>query len=119
MTEPVLGWYYSFKMMDGTAVAPTQVTGEGMYVGKRGSYTVFATALPKRSATESNKPQTIQITYTKLAYHPIQSPSDRVLIRSDTYHLLQAYFRSDRFKDPPDNGRTSPTIILSSELLLD
>ena len=117
MTEPVLGSYYSFKMMDGTATAPTQFTGEGMYVGKRGAYTIFATALPKRSA-ESIKPQTIQFTYTKLAFHPIQAPSDKVMITSETQYLLQAYLRSDRFKDPPDNGRTSPTRILSPEELL-
>ena len=117
MTGPVLGSYYSFKMMDGFATAPTQFTGEGMFVGKRGKYNIFATALPKLVA-DNSLVQTIYLTYTALAFHAIHSPSDKVMITYETQYLLQTYLRSERFKDPHDNGRTSPTILLSPELLL-
>ena len=116
MTGPVLGSYYSFKMMDGFATAPMKVTGEGMFVGKRGKYNVFANALPKLVA-DNSLVQTVCLTYTSFAFHAIHSPSDKVMITSETYYILQAHLRSDRFKDPHDNGRTSPKVVLAPEIL--
>ena len=116
MTGPVLGSYYSFKMMDGFATAPMKVTGEGMYMGSRGKYNVFATALPKLVA-DNSLVQTVCLTYTPLSFHAIHLPSDKVMIRSETQYLLQSYLRSDRFKDPHDNGRTSPKVVLTPEIL--
>ena len=117
MTEPVFGLYYSFKLMDGFATAPTQFTGEGMFVGRHGPYTIFATAIPKREATQ-NPIQSVQLTYTEYAYHPIPNPSDKVMIRDDTVQQLYSFMRSSRFQHPKPNGRTSPTVILSADILL-
>lgn len=117
MTEPVFGLYYSFKFMDGTATAPTQFTGEGMFVGHCGPYTIFATVIPKREATY-NLIQSVQLTYTDLAYHAIPSPSDKVMIRDDTIQQLHAFMRSPKFQHPKSNRRTSPTLVLTADILL-
>lgn len=117
MTEPVFGLYYSFKMMDGTATAPTQFTGEGMFVGRHGPYTIFATVIPKREAN-NNLIQSVQLTYTEFAYYSIPSPSDKVMLRTETIQQLRTYMRSSRFQHPKPNGRTSPILVLSADLLL-
>ena len=117
MTEPVLGLYYSFKLMDGTATAPRQFTGEGMEIGQYGPYTSFATAIPKREAVYSSI-QSVQLTYTEYAYHTIPKPHDRVMLMEETVHQLRSFMRSSRFQHPKPNGRTSPTLVLSADILL-
>lgn len=118
MTEPALGLYYTFKYVGGRVYDPDVYDGEGMYVGKRGTSHLFATALPKRSAEVGNPIQDILITYTTMAYYPIRFPRDKVMITSETYDQLMKYIRSAEYKDPIDRGRTSPTLYIKSDTLI-
>ena len=117
MTEPVLGSYYTFKYIGGNVYAPSQMIGEGMFIGRRGSMNVFATVLPKREASPSLI-QTVDLTYTPLAFYPIHAPSDKVMMTTETYHVLLSLFRSNRWNDPHDNKRTSPNCTLTPTDLL-
>ena len=117
MTEPVLGSYYTFKYISGRVYYPGKYDGEGMFVGRRGSHNVFATILPNRVA--STYPiQSVMLTYTTLAYQPINHPSDKVMMTSETYYVLMEYLKSNRFKDPHDNGRVSPIFTLTLDDLM-
>jgi hypothetical protein len=117
MTGPALGSYYTFKYIGGRVYTPDKYDGEGMFIGRRGSNNVFATALPKREAT--NQPiQSVILTYTDMAYHTISYPSDKVMMTSDTQYVVMKYIQSDRFKDPVSNGRISPMITLTTDVLL-
>lgn len=117
MTEPVLGSYYTFKYIGGCVYNPDKYDGEGMFIGRRGSNNIFATVLPKREA--SIQPiQTVMLTYTDMAYHKIPHPSDKVMLSSDTHYVVMNYIKSERFKDPVPNGRTSPIVTLTSDVLL-
>ncbi len=117
MTEPVLGSYYTFKYIGGRVYDPDQYDGEGMFVGRRGSKNVFATAIPNHAAT-TRTIQSVLLTYTDMRFHKIAYPSDKVMITPDTYYVLQEYIRSSHFKDAHDNGRVSPTIKIPADILL-
>ncbi len=116
MTEPVLGSYYTFKYIGGNVYAPSQMIGEGMFVGKQGNYFVFAVVHPNRDTT--SKIQNITLYYTTLAWHPIPSPRDKVFMTEETRYLFMKYIHSDRFKCPIDNGRTFPMFHISAEILV-
>lgn len=116
MTEPVLGSYYTFKYIGGRAYDPGEYDEEGMFVGKRGNYFVFAVVHPSRGTT--SKIQNITLYYTTLAWHPIPSPHNKVFMTEDTKYLLMKYIHLDLFKDPIDNGRKSPQYTLTPDELL-
>jgi hypothetical protein len=117
MTEPALGLYYTFKYIGGRVYDPDQYDGEGMFIGRRGSTNVFATVIPKREAS-THHIQSVMLTYTDMAYHKIPHPSDKVMMTSDTQYVVMNYIKSERFKDPVPNGRTSPVITLTTDVLL-
>ena len=117
MTEPVLGSYYTFKYIGGYSYSPEHCHGEGMFVGRRGSHNIFATILPKREATKQPI-QTVMLTYTSLGYEYITYPRDKIMMTSETYYVFMEYLKSNRFKDAHNNGRVSPTITISADILL-
>lgn len=117
MTEPVLGSYYTFKYIGGRVYDPDQYDGEGMFIGRRGSNNVFATAIPNRSAT-THTIQSVLLTYTDMKFQKIPYPSDKVMITHDTYDLVMKHLKSEHFKDPNQNRRTSSTMILTLDMLL-
>ncbi len=116
MAEPALGSYYTFKYVGGRVYDPDVYDEEGMFLGKRGDYYVFAVTQPNRDTTQ--KIQNITLYYTKLAYHRISYPNNRVFMTEDTKLLLMKFFNSDRYKEPVDNGRTFPTYHIPSDKLL-
>lgn len=117
MAAPALGSYYTFKFIGGCVYDPDKYDGEGMFIGRRGSNNVFATVIPKREASTQSI-QSVMLTYTDMAYHKIPHPSDKVMMTSDTQYVVMKYIQSDRFKDPVSNGRTSPVITLTTDMLL-
>lgn len=117
MTEPVLGSYYTFKYIGGRVYDPDKYDGEGMFIGRRGRYNVFSTILPKREAS-TQFIQSVMLTYSDMACHKISHPSDKVMMTSDTQYVVMKYIKSERFKDPVPNGRTSPIITLTTDVLL-
>ena len=116
MTEPALGLYYTFKYIGGRVYDPDQYDSEGMFIGRRGQYNVFATVLPKLVATQVS--QNVVLYYTELNYQPIHIPHDKVMMTSDTKYMLMNHFHSELYKDPHDNGRVSPTVYISADILL-
>ena len=116
MAEPVLGSYYTFKYIGGRVYDPDQYDGEGMFIGRRGQYNVFAIVLPKLVATQVS--QNVVLYYTTLNYHRIHTPRDKVMMTSDTKYMLMNHFHSSFYKDPHDNGRVSPTVTISADILL-
>jgi len=117
MTEPVLGSYYTFKYIGGCVYDPDKYNEEGMFVGRRGSKNIFATILPNREATKQSI-QSVMLTYTDLGFQRIPHPSNKVIMTSETYYGLMDHLKSNRFKDPHDNGRVSPTLLISADSLL-
>ena len=118
MTEPVLGSYYIFKYVGGRVYDPDKYDSEGMYIGKRDGLNVFATILPNLVADRSKAVQSILLTYTALDYQRIHVPRDKVLMTGETRYLLTKYFASAGYKEPVDNGRTSPTAYVLAETLI-
>ena len=115
MTGPALGSYYTFKYIGGRVYDPDQYDGEGMFVGRRGSNNVFATVLPNREASRQTI-QSVMLTYTDMGFQPINHPSDKVTMTSDTQYMVMNHLKSDRFKDPVPNGRTSPVVYLTTDV---
>jgi hypothetical protein len=118
MAGPVLGSYYIFKYIGGRVYDPDKYDGEGMFIGKQGDTNVFATILPKRSAEGGKSVQSIVLTYTKLCYQLIQTPRDKVMMTDETRYLLMKYFASAGYKEPVDNGRTSSTVYVLADTLI-
>lgn len=116
MAEPALGSYYTFKYVGGRVYDPDVYDAEGMFIGKKGRYYVFGVTLPR--CDTSQKVQTIILHYTTLAFYPILSPRDKVIMTDDTKYMLMNFFNSDRYKDPVDNGRTFPTYYVTLDTLL-
>ena len=116
MAEPALGLYYTFKYVGGRVYDPDVYDAEGMFIGKKGRYNVFGVTLPTRDTTQ--KCQNIILHYTTLAFHPIPSPRDKVIMTEDTKYMLTKFFNSDRYKDPVDNGRIFPTYYVTLDTLL-
>jgi hypothetical protein len=117
MADLALGSYYTFKYIGGRVYTPEQYDGEGMFIGRRGSMNVFATVIPKREASTQHI-QSVMLTYTDMAYHKIPHPSDKVMMTSDTQYVVMNYIQSERFKDPVSNGRISPVVTLTTDVLL-
>ena len=118
MAGPVLGSYYTFKYIGGRVYDPDQYDGEGMFIGQKGRANAFATVLPHRTAERGKQVQDILLTYTTMGYQSIHAPSDKVMMTDETRYLLRKYFASAEYKEPVDNGRTSPTVYILAETLI-